>query len=140
MKNLLKISINLSLSVRKFFHSHFDSKLISFIEINSLKTVINNRTEKLFLDFDRLKGALMRLRFYDSHRFQIDLKYRESELPTVLVLPSGEFKIEDYNYLIGNLVESDFRVLAIEFPGKLHFYVSYLADLARFSGIIIFFV
>ena len=43
----------------------------------------------------------------------------ESTLPTVLVLPSGEFKIEDYKYLIGNLVKDQYRVIAIELPGKL---------------------
>jgi hypothetical protein len=119
IRNILKKSINLNFLLKKCYHSHFDPKLNFFIELNSLKTVINNRTKKIYLDFQRLNGTPMRLRCYDSHRNLPDLKSNESTLPTILVLPSGEFKIEDYKYLIGNLVKGHYRVIAIELPGIL---------------------
>jgi len=119
IRNILKKSSNLNVLLKKYYHSHFDPKLNFFIELNSLKTIINNRTTKIYLDFERLNGTPMRLRFYDSHRNLPDLKSNESTLPTILVLPSGEFKIEDYNYLIGNLVKDQYRVIAIELPGML---------------------
>ena len=93
--SLFKNTKKINLFLRKSLHSHFDPKLNSLIEINSLKTVINNRTDQIKLDFARLKGVSMRLRFYDSHRYHADLKFNESSLKTVLILPSGEFKIED---------------------------------------------
>ena len=116
-KSLLKRSINLIFSLKNYYHSHYDPKLNFFIEFNSMKTVFNNRTKVVFLDFERIKGIPIRLRFYDSHRHQPEIKFHESTLPTILILPSGEFKIEDYNFLIGNLVKENNRVIALEFPG-----------------------
>ena len=117
IKHFFKKSNNFTLLLRNYYHSHFDPKLTFFIELNSLKTVINKRSEKIYLDFQRLYGTPMKLRFYDSHRNQPDIKFNESTLPTILILPSGEFKIEDYSFLIGNLVKDNNRVIALEFPG-----------------------
>ena len=116
-KSLLKRSINLIFSLKNYYHSHYDPKLNFFIEFDSLKTVFNNRTKVVYLDFERIKGIPIRLRFYDSHRNQPEIKFHESTLPTTLMLPSGEFKIEDYNFLIGNLVKENNRVIALELPG-----------------------
>ena len=116
LSNLRRIS-QLDFTLRKYYHSHFDPNLSRLIEVNPLKPVIIPN-EQIKLEELKFNGVEMELRFYDSHCNKPGIKYNASIIPTILVLPSGEFSIENYDYLIGNFVKDDYRVIALEFPGK----------------------
>ena len=66
-------------------------------------------------EFKRM--LFLRLHFYDTHRLDRNMKYNRSSMSTVLILPSAEFKIKDYSYLIDKFANENKRVLALVFPG-----------------------
>lgn len=103
-------------SFNKFIHSLYDPKCKSLIEISSMRSIAEDINEIKMSEF-RGKGINIQIEYYDSHRFDPKIKYNESCLPTVLILPSSEHNLVDFDKLIGSLTEENYRVLAFSFPG-----------------------
>ena len=92
------------------------AQCLSIVEMNSLKTNLGYQSEIKFKNI-RTDGVQVLLNFYDSHCNDKNKRYHQSSMPTVLMLPSGDKQISNYEALIGDLVEKNIRVLAVEFPG-----------------------
>lgn len=108
---MFKRFIKPSLTVARFYHSHYQPECCSVVKIQSM--CIDISKIKNF----RLNGIPLEIEYYDSHRFNNRLKYDQSILPTVLILPSGEKTIQDYEHLYGELTKLNYRVLSISLPG-----------------------
>ncbi|CAF0871992.1 unnamed protein product, partial [Brachionus calyciflorus] len=106
-KNILKNSF----VIQRFFHSKPETSFL--IEFNTLRA---SPSENKIGEF-RAEGIPVQLEYFDSHHFYKRLKYEQSTLPTVLILPSGENSLKDYKYLIGSLITENYRVIALSFPG-----------------------
>lgn len=102
----------------KNFHSCYNPKCFSEVEINSLKTRLFGNLENLKLKNLSVSGLPIKLGFYDSHRFDRRIQYVHSTQPIVIILPSSEKRIQNYDTLIGELVAKKYRVILLEFPGK----------------------
>ena len=97
-------------------NSHIDTIRFSGVPIRYLRLVLKIRLDQTLNRVFSL--FLQRLHYYDSHRFDPTIRYNQSILPTVLVLPSAQYKIKDYSYLIDKLHnEKKLRVVALVFPG-----------------------
>ena len=108
--------LNKLCKLSKGLHKWFDPQCLSIIEMNSLKTNLGYKSEMKFENI-RTDGVQVLLNVYDSHCNDKNKRYHQSSMPTVLVLPSGDKQIQDYEALIGDLAVRNFRVLAVEFPG-----------------------
>lgn len=115
IKNKLTIT---SFKVSCSYHSDFNPKCYTNVRLNSVKPRIFGDTNNMKLHDIRMAGIPIQLSFYDSHRFDKSTRYNQASQPTMLLLPSSEKLINDYDVLIGELVKKDFRVLSLEFPGK----------------------
>ena len=83
------------------------------IKINILKEVIPETPV-----LSRLIGIPTQIDFYDTHRLKKNVKYLQSSLKTILLLPGTTTNYKTYEHLIDNLFESlNYRVLALNFPG-----------------------
>ena len=105
-----------SFSSKPRFHTHYDPKSKYFIEFNTLKTLYKEANTVKLKDY-RIKGTLAKFKIYDTHRLYPNIKYNQAHLPTVLIIPSGEHVIDDYDVLIGELVKDKYRVIAFQYPG-----------------------
>lgn len=124
LKNSFKLKSKLGTFTCTFrkYHTHFNEKCNQTFEFSTLTTYKPNM-ETFRISQLRITGVRMQLEYYDSHCYEPKLRYLQS-VPTILVLPSSEHDIKQYDYLIGSLVENNYRVLALKFPGVLliHFF------------------
>lgn len=126
IKVLLKSSAAIRLkSLTSSYHKCFNEKCLIECEVNSLDSVRlyhvtddKETVDKIDSSKIRVKGVRMRLESYDSHSSMRNIRYQQSSLPTVLLLPNAESDFRALDYLIGSLVEQNFRVLAFKFPGR----------------------
>ena len=98
------------IQIKKLYHSKFDSNCKNIIKLNSLDLDVYSTLN--------IKNKSIELEYYDSHYFESNLKYKHSSFKTVLILPSSEHELELYDDFIRSLVEENYRVLALRFPGK----------------------
>ena len=115
IKNKTSPLVKVSLS----YHSEFNPKCYTNIKLNSVKSRIFGDTKNMKLHDVRMAGISLQLSFYDSHRFDKNSRYNQASQPIVLLLPSSENLIRDYDVLIGELVKKEIRVLSLEFPGRI---------------------
>lgn len=103
--------------LKRMYHSHFNPDCYTSIHLQTLKTRFLGHDDKMNINDLRIAGLNLQLSFYDSHRFDKSVKYSHSELKTVLLLPSSNEIITKYQFLIGEIVKKNCRVIALEFPG-----------------------
>ncbi len=85
---------------------------------------MNSDKLKLKLKDVRFNGVEIKLCFYDSHMYDPKIVYNQSIISTVLLLPSTEHLIEDYSSFIDDLLQKNYRVIAMEFPGIALLYLN----------------
>ncbi len=88
---------------------------VSIVEIVCLKTI-----HRKMLHISRPLGIKIEIEYYDSHLNDRNIKYTQSSMPTLLLLPSSHQNINDLEYFIDNFeFYKNYRVLSINFPGTL---------------------
>ena len=100
-------------------HTKYEPTCKDIIKIKSLKSSPSDLGDTNVKTNFCMSGEDVQLEYYDSHFKEENLKFTQSSLPTVLLLPSSEHTIDEYSYLIGSLAQEKFRVLALRFPGKI---------------------
>ena len=98
-------------------HTKYEPTCKDIIKIKSLKSSPSDLGDTNVKTNFCMSGEDVQLEYYDSHFKEENLKFTQSSLPTVLLLPSSEHTIDEYSYLIGSLAQEKFRVLALRFPG-----------------------
>jgi hypothetical protein len=118
VKNVLSQTCQTNqINLSKYLHSKFDLSCTNVVKMFSLATTkIEYENNVKFGDL-RFKGEICELEYYDSHLYDSKIVYKQSSIPTVLILPSSEDDFIKYDSLIGDLVQNEFRVLALKFPG-----------------------
>ena len=101
----------------RFYHPNYQTKCNLLFQYKSLRFVFESEDMKVNLDKVRIGGEQVDIAIYDSHCFDSTMRYNQTTIPTVLVLPSSLSSINQYDHLIGNLANENYRVIALEFPG-----------------------
>jgi hypothetical protein len=64
----------------------------------------------------RMQGINFQIEYYDSCLNMKNIKYMQTSMPTIIMLPSSNQEYQDLDYFIG-ILEQKYRVLAFNFPG-----------------------
>ena len=95
---------------------------LSSLKINILRDIDETRA-----NLSRIKGIPTIIDFYDSHRQVKNIRYLQSSLKTILILPGVTTNYKIYEYLIEFLFQKlNYRVLALNFPGLIDLYNPFL--------------
>lgn len=127
---LIKVVCNITkrINLMSTRSSYYDEKCHQLCEIETLNYYSLNATDLkadpnepvVKIDIKNISkyGARIQLEYYDSHASRPNLRFEQTSIPTILLLPNSESSIEEFEFLISNLVREKFRVLAFRFPGE----------------------
>jgi hypothetical protein len=123
LKSFLKLSrsavsnVAVALATKSHLHTGYNPANTNVIQMKCMRTTFDNyrhefTTERITLGDETL------LEYYDSHRHDPNIKYKQSSVSTVVILPSTEHpSLESYAELIGSLAACNHRVIALNLPG-----------------------
>ena len=112
MKSMLKKPSNFGL-VFNSLKRKLNNDCLSNLKINILKD-IKEKTPNL----SRIEGIPTTIDFYDTHRSNKNIRYLQSSLKTILILPGVTQNFTVYEDLIEYFERSlNYRLLALNLPG-----------------------
>jgi hypothetical protein len=93
-----------------FANRKFNTQCISTIQFKTLKFNSNNPKGSI-------RGSLVELKYYDTHKFEPSIEYTKSAIETVLVLPGSSSLIGDHKEYIDELYHQKKRVIVLQLIG-----------------------
>jgi hypothetical protein len=86
--------------------------------LSSLKIKILKEIDEYRVSLSRIEGIPTIIDFYDSHRQVKNIRYLQSSVKTILIIPGVITNFKIYETLIEFLSQKlNYRVLALNFPG-----------------------
>jgi hypothetical protein len=97
--------------------AYYRPECVNQLRIQSLKTVDLTKPDLKLANL-RFSGVKMQIEYYDTHLFEENITYKQSSMPTIVLLPGSQHELSDYDYLIDSFASKNYRVVALRFPGN----------------------